>query len=111
MTITTTVAPKVDPIGESRNVQEPNPTHTIPSVLVTTQRPDYLIRRFQLVFHDLGLDRVVPDRWITSDSDGLEFKRLTLKQADGVIAALEDIALDRQVKAPSPGPDQLSLFG
>jgi hypothetical protein len=84
---------------------------TQPRLNDETQRAVCLIRRLERVFLDLGLDRTVPDGWVEPSIDGLSFSSLTLRQADQLVRALEDLAVDHDPEVPEPGPGQLSLFG
>jgi|GEM_PF-5706974 len=74
------------------------------------QRANCLIKRLRVVLLDLGLDRTVPDGWVEPSIDGLSFSFLTLRQADRLVRALEDLAIDHGPEVPEPGPGQLSLF-
>lgn len=75
------------------------------------QRADHLARRFRVVLLDLGLDGTVPNDWVDYALGGVSFKNLTQRQADYLIRTLEDIAARYEREFPTPGPDQLSLFG
>jgi hypothetical protein len=75
------------------------------------QRADHLARRFRVVLLDLGLDGTVPNGWVKASTDGLNFSSLTLRQADQLVRALEDLAVNHEAEVPEPGPGQLSLFG
>ena len=75
------------------------------------QRADHLARRFRVVLLDLGLDGTVPNDWVDYALGGVSFKNLTQRQADYPITTLEDVAVDQERRVPTPGPDQLSLFG
>jgi hypothetical protein len=74
------------------------------------QRADHLARRFRVVLLDLGLDGTVPNDWVERSIDGLSFSSLSLRQADQLVRALEDLATDYEPEVSTPGPDQLSLF-
>ena len=78
--------------------------------VVGHQRADSLTKRLRVVLLDLGLDGVVPNCWVEASIDGLNFSSLTLKQADRLVRALEELAVDHVVEVPEPGPGQLSLF-
>jgi hypothetical protein len=69
-----------------------------------------LVRRIQIAFFDLGLDRVVPTGWAVPTEGGVAFETLTLKQADQLVRALEDLALDYEGQRPKAGPEQLRLW-
>ena len=75
------------------------------------QRADHLARRFRVVLLDLGLDGTVPNDWVDYALGGVSFKNLTQRQADYLIRTLEDIAVDQEREVPTPGADQLALFG
>ena len=74
------------------------------------QRAGHLIRRLRVVLLDLGLDGMVPNDWVEPSIDGLSFSSLSLRQADQLVRALEDLATDYEPEVSTPGPDQLSLF-
>jgi hypothetical protein len=74
------------------------------------QRASHLARRLQIALFDLGLDQIVPDGWISPTSDGVAFNLLTLRQADRLVRALEDVALDYEAQGPKAGPGQLRLI-
>jgi hypothetical protein len=77
---------------------------------VDHQRADHLLRRLEVVWLDLGLDRTVPNGWVEASTDGLNFTSLTLRQANQLIRALEDLAVEHVPEVPEPGPGQLSFF-
>ena len=83
------------------------PTVTVPAELMNTQRA--LTRRLNLALFDLGLDEVVPNNWATPTPGGLAFKQLTLRQADRLVRALEDLAADYQPETFTPGPNEPAL--
>jgi hypothetical protein len=69
-----------------------------------------LISRLRVALLDLGLDAVVPVGWVRPTCDGLSFGELTHRQANRLVKAFEDLALEQMADVPEPGPDQLRLF-
>ena len=69
----------------------------------------YLARRLQQVFNDLGLLSHVPSDWLQPGPDGLSFRTLSVREADKLTLAVEDLA-----QGPPPSttvsPDQRRLF-
>lgn len=78
---------------------------------VDNERAASLVRRLRFVLFDVGLDGVLPNDWASPTIHSLAFRALTLPQAEELVRTLEDLAIDRKVKAPTPGPGQLSLLG
>ena len=85
---------------------------TISSIAVS--RPmttcDYLARRLNRVFNDLGLLPHIPPRWLQPGPDGLSFRPLSVHEADKLTLAVEDLADGYEAPRPSVSPDQLRLF-
>ncbi len=99
----------------SDSVNETEPLERNAVVTSITQKDStkttahYLARRLQMVFNDLGLLPHIPSDWLQPGPDGLSFRPLSVREADKLVLALEDLA-----QGPSPGttvsPDQLRLF-
>ena len=53
---------------------------------------DYLARRLNRVFNDLGLLPHIPGDWSQSSPEGLGFRRLTVHEADRLVLAVEELA-------------------
>jgi hypothetical protein len=70
----------------------------------------WLARRLALAMCDLGLSEILPNYSAAPTAEGLSFRSLTLRQADQLVRALEDLARHHEPKRPVPGPGQLSLF-
>ena len=90
---------------------EPRMNSDIQTDAVGHQRADHLARRFRVVLLDLGLNGTVPNDWVDYALGGVSFKNLTQRQAEYLIRTLEDIAVDQEREVPTPGADQLALFG
>jgi hypothetical protein len=71
---------------------------------------DYLARRLQAVFNDLGLFSHIPSDWLQPGPDGLSFRPLSVREADKLTLAVEDLAQGYRPQRPSVSPDQLPLF-
>ena len=99
------------PIRETSQPAEPSLIAETQHDAVGHQRAAHLTRRLRVVLIDLGLDATVPKEWVDYALGGVSFKNLTQRQADYLIRTLEDIAVDQERRVPTPGPDQLSLFG
>jgi hypothetical protein len=70
----------------------------------------YLARRLYVVFNDVGLGPHIPSDWLQPGPEGgLSFRSLSLREADRLVLAIEDLA---QGGPPSTtvNPDQLRLF-
>jgi hypothetical protein len=112
MTHVITAAHDAVPTGEiTSQPTEPSLIGGIQTDAHDHQRADHLARRFRVVLLDLGLDGTVPNDWVDYALGGVSFKNLTQRQADYLIRTLEDVAVDQERRVPTPGPDQLSLFG
>ena len=94
--------------GLVSDLDQAEPTSEIPADQMNTQRA--LARRFNLVLFDLGVDGIVPNNWVMATEDGLAFKQLSLRDADRLVRALEDLAVGCEPDRATPGPNQLSLF-
>lgn len=70
----------------------------------------YLARRLHLALHDLGVLQHIPPDWLQPGPDGLSFRPLSVREADKLTLALEDLAHGYRPPRPSVDPDQLSLF-
>ncbi len=70
----------------------------------------YLARRLQVAFNDLGLIDHLPPDWLQPGPDGLSFRALSVREADQLTLAVEDLALGRLNNRPSAGTNQLPLF-
>ena len=85
---------------------------TISSIAVS--RPmttcDYLARRLNRVFNDVGLLPHLPRDWLQPSPEGLGFRPLTVQEADRFVLAVEDLAHGYRPRRPSVSPDQLRLF-
>lgn len=77
---------------------------------VRLQRNGYLVRRFSVVFFDLGLREILPANWVVPTADGVDFGLLSFKDADRLALTLEDLIRGGRPELPAPGPDQLSFF-
>lgn len=71
----------------------------------------YLARRLQAVINDLGLLPHIPSGWLQPCPEGLSFGSLSVRQADRLVQAVEDVAQGYKPRRPSASPNQLSLFG
>ena len=112
MTHVITAAHDAVPTGEiTSQPTEPSLIGGIQRDAIGHQRADYLVRRLRVVLLALGLGSTVPNGWAKPRSNGLSFGELTLRQADNLVKALEDIAGDYEPEISTPGPGQLSLFG
>jgi len=92
------------------NTAQPGPITEVPAEQVLRRRAEHLIRRLNLVLFDLRLDRTVPTGWVVPTDQGLAFGLLSLKQADELIRALENLVSGRSPAPSGPGPGQLSFF-
>lgn len=108
MTNPVIVTPGVAPAATAQIGSEPGPQSAIEEV--ERQRAGHLARRLMLAFYDLGLDRAVPDGWVSVVKGDLAFGDLTPSQADNLIRALENLAAGRPSTSSDPGPGQLRLF-
>jgi hypothetical protein len=99
--------PPREPISQQ---VEPGLNRPIQTETAGQRRADYLPRRLDVVWLDLGLDSIVPAGWAAATPNGLSFGELNTRQADNLIRALEDIAACYEREVPTPGPNQLSLF-
>jgi hypothetical protein len=70
----------------------------------------YLARRLLLAFHDLGLIESVPNGWLQPGPDGLAFGALSVREADKLVLAIEDLANGGRRHVSDPGPNQPTLF-
>ena len=68
---------------------------------------NHLERRLRLAALLLGLEDILPNDWIEATTEGFDFRRLTLRQADHLVRALEDLAIGRPAPSRAPGPGQL----
>jgi len=97
----------------SRNQSESQPSHAVitpitPPAAKTTAW--YLARRIHVVLQDLGLLDHIPSGWLQPGPDGLSFRPLSVREADKLTLALEDLVHGYRPPRPSVDPDQLSLF-
>ena len=86
---------------------------TISSIAVS--RPmttcDYLARRLNRVFNDLGLLPHIPGDWLQPSPEGLGFRPITVQEADKLVLAIEDLAHGyKPPRRSDVNPDQLRLF-
>ena len=63
-----------------------------------------------MVLFDLRVDRILPDQWVMATEEGLDFEHLTVRQADRLVRAFEDVAIGFELDRVTPGEDQLSFF-
>ena len=70
----------------------------------------YLAHRLQAVFNDLGLLSHVPSDWLQPSPGGLSFRPLSVREADQLTLAVEDLAYGYRLRRPSPGTHQVPLF-
>ena len=72
---------------------------------------DYLARRLNRVFNDLGLLPHIPGDWLQPGPDGLSFRPLSVQEADKLTLAVEELAHGyKPLQRPDVNPDQLRLF-
>jgi hypothetical protein len=88
------------------------PDATITSISSHPERATahYLARRLLLAFHDLGLSESIPRGWLQPGPDGLAFRALTVREADKLVLAIEDLANGGRRHVSGPGPNQPTLF-
>ena len=70
----------------------------------------HLARRLHVVFNDLDLLEHLPPDWLQPGADGLSFRQLSVREADKLTLAVEDLAHGYRPRRPSVSPDQLRLF-
>lgn len=70
----------------------------------------YLARRLHVVFHDLDLLEHLPSDWLQPSPDGLSFRPLSVREADKLVLAIEELAQGRLAQRPTVSPNQLRLF-
>ena len=97
----------------SRNQSEP----PLDAVVTPITRQDstkttahYLARRLQVVLKDLGLLAHIPSDWLQPGPEGLHFRHLSVREADRLVLAIEDLAQRPPPSRRSVSPDQLRLF-
>ncbi len=96
-------------IGETNQPLEP-PGELQPRLkLVKTRAPrtteEWLCRRFDLALYDLGLSDLLGRSWATAGDDSIDFRSLSVKEADRLVFLLEN--LGRRPDYPTvsvPGP-------
>jgi hypothetical protein len=98
--------------GKSIRVKTASPDSAVTST--TAQDPTkttawYLARRLRLALHDLGVLHVPPE-WMQATPEGISFRSLSVREADKLTLAVEDLALGRRTAPATPGPNQLPLF-
>jgi hypothetical protein len=98
----------VTPADSVSGSDQAEPTVEIPAEKMNTHRA--LARRLNLVLFGLGLDEVVPNNWVMPTEHGFFFADLSVRQADRLIRALEDMAADYKPETFTAGPDQLGFF-
>jgi hypothetical protein len=101
---------RIDPTEITSQIPEPVQRDGPAPQRGNQQTTSWLARRLRVATLDLGLSEILPDHWDTPTAGGLSFCTLSLRQADRLVRALEDLALDREPVMPAPGPGQLSLF-
>ena len=96
----------------SRSGEPPSAPIIEPEVL-NFQRSRFLAGRLRAALSDLCAR--VPEAWVTATPKGIDFERLTIRQCDRLVRALEDAArafedADPDRRCVQPNPQQLSLF-
>jgi hypothetical protein len=66
----------------------------VAAIAADAERLSVFRRRFVRALHDVGWLDIVGAGWARIGEDGLEFASLSFKKADGLLRALEDLALD-----------------
>ena len=113
MTITSTRSlDSADLAAADEIISKPGKPEPITDVVdcIEYRRAEHLSTRLRGVLFDLGLDGTVPPNWAVPTGQGVAFESLTLRQADVLVKALEDLEADCHRPVPEPGPNQLSLF-
>jgi hypothetical protein len=108
----------VEPVDQSSHVLRTRGSRTVEADAAVTpisSHPEratshYLARRLLLAFHDLGLMRAVPDGWLQPGPDGVAFRTLTVREADKLVLAVEDLGNGSRRHVSGPGPNQPTLF-
>lgn len=98
---------------DSVNQTEPQTSNAVITPITpqeTKSTENYLARRLHFVLHDLGLREHLPSDWLRPGPEGLSFASLSLREADKLVLAVEDLACGYKARRPSVSPDQLPLF-
>lgn len=74
------------------------------------QRAESLVLRLWRVTNLLGLGQIVPEGWAAPTIEGVSFTPLTLRQANRLVFALEDLAIGQRPSSVGPGRGQFTLF-
>lgn len=69
----------------------------------------YLAHRLHLVFNELGLLPHVPSDWLQPSPDGLGFRPLSVREADKLVLALENLVDGYESPRANVSPDQLTF--
>lgn len=95
----------------SRELSHRNGANQARAAATPKSPAQYLVRRLRSVLFDLRLDQLLAG-WASPISTGLRFQTLTLKEAEALVRALEDVIGYRSPISthPSPGSRQLRLF-
>jgi hypothetical protein len=100
--------------SDSANKREPLDRNAVITPITpedsTKTTAHYLARRLRVVFTDLGLLEHIPSDWLQPGPDGLSFRPLSVREADKLTLAVEELAHDYRPRRPRVSPDQLPLF-